>query len=699
MTVSGNDKFSNLPEAQMVRINQICDRFEREWQSGDEPSVESYLANSETIDRPVLTRELLAIDIRYRRVRGLSVSLPDYQRRFPDIEATWLIDTRSYVGSPAASADTSQTPQRLGEYRIISCIGEGGMGTVYKAEHEIMGRTVALKVLRSEIRAHPDLARRFQREVRAAARLSHPNVVTAYDAGSHAGVHYLVSEFVDGQDLQQLVATRGPLPADRALLCILQAARGLAYAHEQGVIHRDIKPSNLLLDKNGRVKILDMGLARLEADDQQGMAALTMSGMVLGTLAFMAPEQAADTRTADARSDIYSLGCTLFYLLTGRHVFDGDTITELIHAHAKQEAPSAAEPGKVEELDAIFQKMVCKSPEDRYQSMAKLVTTLKSFKEQSAAVTRPRTETSSAPSSLESAPIEQSVAAIPAPRPARTRRKQQNRGRSTDSTLSKPIIIVGVTTVLLILFAILNPLRNPNTADSPPDEQDPTGVTGTDSDRDPETTSQPGSTTGSGLSFNGHSSYVVAETLTRRAGDTATLEAVVVQREPRLANVISWLGPDWMALFNDGHHWGIARQVGTESRLIIAVAEARVDQRTHLAGTWDGDRLRLFIDGVPVRTDSLEFSMSNTTQGLYIGGVRRDLLPSNENDRFFNGVIESVRISSGVRYETQYDPGPLTPDNTTLALYRFDRVRGSRVADASNHGHSAQIVDAKLITD
>ena len=133
--------------------------------------------------------------------------------------------------------------------------------------------------------------------------------------------------------------------------------------------------------------------------------------------------------------------------------------------------------------------------------------------------------------------------------------------------------------------------------------------------------------------------------------------------------------------------------------LIIGLAEAQVGQRTHLAGIWDGDRLQLFIDGVPVTTQPLKFSMSNTTQGLYIGGVHPDLLPSGENDRFFNGVIESVRISSGVRYTSAYDPGPLTTDDSTLALYRFDRVRGSTVVDASNHGHSARIVNAELITD
>ena len=213
VTEPADDRFSELPETQMLRINQVCDRFEQAWQSGAEPDIESVLADSEPVDRPVLTRELIAIEIRYRRQRDIDVSLQDFQQRFPDVEETWLIDSRS-SRQPVLDQQATETkiPQQLGEYRIISRIGEGGMGTVYKAEHEIMGRTVALKVLRAEIRSDPDLLLRFQREVRTAARLSHPSAATAYDAGSQAGVHYLITEYVDGQDLQQIITTRGPLP-------------------------------------------------------------------------------------------------------------------------------------------------------------------------------------------------------------------------------------------------------------------------------------------------------------------------------------------------------------------------------------------------------------------------------------------------------------------------------------------------------
>jgi len=675
-----NDRFSELPETQMLRINQVCDRFEQAWQSGSETDIESILSDAEPVDRPVLARELVAIEIRYRRERGLDVDLQDYQHRFPDVEKTWLIDSRGKSGTGSDhTATDSKMPQRLGEYRIIASVGEGGMGTVYKAEHEIMGRTVALKVLRAEIRSDPDLLLRFRREVRTAARLSHPNVVTAYDAGAHAGVHYLITEYVDGQDLQQIVTNRGPLSPERAVQCLLQAARGLAYAHEQGIIHRDIKPSNLLMDRTGRVKILDMGLARLEAEDQTSIDGLTVSGMVLGTLAYMAPEQAVDTRTADARSDIYSLGCTLFYLLTGRHVFDGESVTEQIHAHARQAVPSLAATGEHQSLDAIFRKMVRKSPEDRYQTMAELVTVLKEFrKTQSEPAVQAVLPSDSDPDAADS---------------VRTGRDRLLTAPGTGWLSRKPLILVIAATVSLMLIAVSAFWRDPGRTGSP-GEVTQAGP----GDRD-QTSEQSGISTGTSFSFDGESSYVVAETLQRRRDDTATLEAVVVQRELRTANVISWLGPDWMALFSDGRRWGIARRAGSVSHLVTAVEEAPTGLRTHLAGAWDGENLHLYINGVRAETRSMSYELQETSGGLYIGGVPRNRLPAGENDRFFNGTIESVRISDGVRYTADFDPGALVPDSRTLALYLFSQARDRTVPDASDNGHAATIEGAEPVMD
>ena len=208
----------------------------------------------------------------------------------------------------------------LGDYLVLDKLGQGGMGMVLKAQHRRMKRLVAIKVLTTANRTPPAI-KRFYQEVVTAAQLNHPNIVTAYDSGEHEGILYLVMEYVDGKDLGTLVKHRGPMATKGALNCVLQAARGLQYAHGKGVVHRDIKPGNLLLDSEGNIKILDMGLARSlipvpgELPDAQR---LTQPGQVMGTGEYMAPEQAADPRSADHLADIYALGCTLCRLLTGR---------------------------------------------------------------------------------------------------------------------------------------------------------------------------------------------------------------------------------------------------------------------------------------------------------------------------------------------------------------------------------------------
>ena len=266
------------------------------------------------------------------------------------------------------------------EYVVLDQIGEGGMGVVLKAQHRRMKRLVAVKMLLAARLQSPEAVERFYREVQAAAKLSHPNIVASYDAREQDGTLCLVMEYVEGSDLAVVVKEHGPLPIPQAVNCILQAARALQYAHGKGIVHRDIKPGNLLLDKEGTVKILDMGLARITGVEAAmgGPEQLTVSGQVMGTCDYMAPEQAFDSHKADHRADIYSLGCTLYRLLTGNPPYGGETLVKILMAHRENPIPSlcVARPEVPEELDECFQKMMAKTPEDRYQSMAEVATSL-----------------------------------------------------------------------------------------------------------------------------------------------------------------------------------------------------------------------------------------------------------------------------------------------------------------------------------
>jgi serine/threonine-protein kinase len=268
----------------------------------------------------------------------------------------------------------------LGHYVLLDSLGEGGMGQVFKARHRRLERVVALKVIRPERLASPDAVRRFEREARAAARLTHPNIVTIYDADEVNGTHFIAMELIEGIDLDRLVTEHGPLPVGRACVYIKEAALGLQHAHEKGLVHRDIKPANLLVSyTDSQVKLLDLGLARLDSGQITGP--LTQEGVVMGTLDYLAPEQALDSHKADIRADIYSLGCSLYYLLTGRPPFPGGTVTQKLIWHQQ------AEPTPVTRLRAdvpaavaaVLRKMLAKRPEERYQTPGEVVLALEPF--------------------------------------------------------------------------------------------------------------------------------------------------------------------------------------------------------------------------------------------------------------------------------------------------------------------------------
>lgn len=292
----------------------------------------------------------------------------------------------------------------MGHYLILERLGEGGMGQVFKARHRPLSRIVALKLLRKKLLDDPEAGRRFRREIQAAAQLNHANIVLAYDADEIHGHHFYTMEFVEGTTLGHLVRRSGPLPVSLASEYIRQAASGLQHAFEHGLVHRDIKPSNLILtwtsisseasasasaaERDRRmwgshlplVKIFDMGLVtgpvmREETDPSRP---LTQKGTLMGTPDFIAPEQAVNPRLADTRSDLYSLGATYYFLLTGKVPFPGGTpLEKVIHHQVDEPAPiEKLRPGIPSEVQGIVRKLLAKKPADRYQTPNELVETL-----------------------------------------------------------------------------------------------------------------------------------------------------------------------------------------------------------------------------------------------------------------------------------------------------------------------------------
>jgi eukaryotic-like serine/threonine-protein kinase len=260
-------------------------------------------------------------------------------------------------------------------YKVLDLIGEGGMGHVYLCEHRFLERLVAVKVLPREAMEVPGAVERLLREGRAAAALDHPNIARVFDAGRSAFGPFLVMEFVDGLNLHQVVATRGALEVNRAVSYVRDAAKGLNHAHTRGMIHRDIKPSNIMVDRSGAVKILDLGLVRYrEKKKNRNVTGVFDMNNILGTADFISPEQALNSSDVDIRTDIYSLGCTLHFLLAGQFPFPERTPLEKMRAHAEKPLPAMSEYRNdvPEPILKILNRMVQKSPTDRYSSPAEL---------------------------------------------------------------------------------------------------------------------------------------------------------------------------------------------------------------------------------------------------------------------------------------------------------------------------------------
>ncbi|HEX8202754.1 MAG TPA: serine/threonine-protein kinase, partial [Isosphaeraceae bacterium] len=275
---------------------------------------------------------------------------------------------------PPGTAALPGPGQRVDFFELQEAIGVGGMGAVFRARDTRLDRPVALKVLPPEQAHDGEIVQRFYQEGRAAARLDHENIARIYTNGHDGSVHYIAFEFIEGTTIRQRVERGGPLPVAEAINFTLQIAGALVHASERGVVHRDIKPSNIIVTPQGRAKLVDMGLARRfeRGDGDQG---LTQSGMTLGTFDYISPEQARDPRDVDVRSDLYSLGCTLFHMLTGRPPFPGGTVLQKLLQHQEEPPPDVRSLNAEvpDDLAAILGKLLAKDRDRRYQTPEQLV--------------------------------------------------------------------------------------------------------------------------------------------------------------------------------------------------------------------------------------------------------------------------------------------------------------------------------------
>jgi serine/threonine protein kinase len=332
------------------------------------------------VDQMMLDTDPLVAELR-KPAEPDTVSDTEARRATSLVESLSEQVTRT-AGDAAGLRAPVELPPELGQYELLEKLGEGGMGSVYKARHKIMRQIVALKVIHQGRLDQQSALTRFLREIQALARLDHPHIVRAQYADRVGDTHFLVMEFVPGVNLTDLVRSQGPLPIALACDYIRQSALGLQHAHEQGLVHRDIKPSNLLLTPEGMVKILDLGLALLQCEGAGDE--LTATGQVMGTFDYMAPEQWDDTHAVDIRADVYSLGCTLYFLLTGRPPFFGPEFSSQIRkmkAHASAPPPPLRQfrPDVPPVLEAVLERMLAKDPQQRQSDPAEVAADLEPF--------------------------------------------------------------------------------------------------------------------------------------------------------------------------------------------------------------------------------------------------------------------------------------------------------------------------------
>ena len=351
--------------------------------------VEDFLPKIDESQRSTLLKELLQIEIQFV-IKHSSSDSTDFLRQMQESLKNRFPDQHDFIQTLFRRITKLK---QVGDYEILSELGHGGTGTVYKAKHKLLQQVVAIKVLSQVLLDDSQAVGRFRREMQLIGGLSHPNIVRALNAGETAGMHYLAMEFVEGITLQKLVEsvqanteqTLPIIPPGAACETIRQAALGLQNAHEFKLVHRDIKPANLMLDYRGTVKILDLGLGKFAEEHRSDYhSSLTVAGMVIGTVDYISPEQCESSWKTDIRSDVYSLGCTFYFLLTGKPVYSGsryDTMRKKLMAHIVGEVPSLRQmiPSLPIAIESILQKAIAKDPAERFQTPLEFAEALAPF--------------------------------------------------------------------------------------------------------------------------------------------------------------------------------------------------------------------------------------------------------------------------------------------------------------------------------
>lgn len=396
-------------------------------------------------------------------------------------------DSPQPSGTSRSGSSTPDLPESLGRFRIERLLGQGGMGLVYLAHDPKKDRQIALKVMAIEKADNPTLVKRFRSEAMATRELRHENIVGVYEAGSINDQFYIALEYIDGTDVGQLIASRGRLPIQRSLEIIRQTAAALEQANARGIVHRDIKPSNLLIRRDGVVKLTDMGLAR--STDDAGQSRITRAGTTVGTVDYIAPEQARDSTAADTRSDIYSLGCTWYHMLTGATVFPDGTLTEKLRHHASTPAPDprATNDSIPKNIATVLERMLAKNPDHRFQDPTELIEALESLalnrENLSTDILAGLAEDDSSPPST-TIPSQHSRdrpnrrhAPPPSPRSHRRERRLESESVDRDGfdwTKLKPagLLLAGLTTILVLGWFLFNLSQSFNSPDLS-DEHDP----------------------------------------------------------------------------------------------------------------------------------------------------------------------------------------------------------------------------------